>query len=232
MSLAIIKDYEPIELMYIEIFEKDPENKDPKSFRHVILPYINSLTIFKDKTKYITRIDISTQNKFFITLRTNDKKIVHYKNSVIFNEPKPFIKAFIRNMVLGRETYKFYGTTAVQELQFDVEIPLYLSYDEILESDCIRAVEYNEYCTTMMRYIDLLNSYTNRNDKNSQMVSDLTEKKSKIREAELKDILNLVAQKKRLETTYTENENKITVSTFLCIGFIIFIIWYYITRFF
>ena len=84
----------------------------------------------------------------------------------------------------------------------------------------------------MMRYIDLLNSYTNRNDKNSQMVSDLTEKKSKIREAELKDILNLVAQKKRLETTYTENENKITVSTFLCIGFIIFIIWYCITRFF
>ena len=74
MSLAIIKDYEPIELMYIEIFENDPEAKDPKSFRHVILPYINSLTIFKDKTKYITRIDISTQNKFFITLRTNDKK--------------------------------------------------------------------------------------------------------------------------------------------------------------
>ena len=61
MSLAIIKDYEPIELMYIEIFEKDPENKDPKSFRHIILPYINSLTIFKDKTKYITRIDISTK---------------------------------------------------------------------------------------------------------------------------------------------------------------------------
>ena len=61
MSLALTKYYEPIELMYIEIFEQVPEFKEPTSFRYVILPYINSFEIFKDKTKCITKIDISTK---------------------------------------------------------------------------------------------------------------------------------------------------------------------------
>ena len=138
-------------------------------------------------------------------------------------------------MELGRETYKFYGTTAVQELQFDVEIPLYLSYDEILESDCIRAVEYNEYCTTMMRYIDLLNSYTNANEKNTPILDNLKKEISDIKNSydveDLDELRKLVAQRKCIETIATKNEDKITIYTFLCIALIIFIYWYYTTQF-
>ena len=64
MSLALQKYREPIDLMYIDIFEKDKEDTSPE--RYVILPYINSMEIFK-RTKYIKKIDISTK-----------KKILHY----------------------------------------------------------------------------------------------------------------------------------------------------------
>ena len=238
MSLALQKYREPIDLMYIDIFEKDKEDTSPE--RYVILPYINSMEIFKG-TKYITKIDISTQKKFFITLFTTDNKIVHYKKNIVFEQAKPFINGFIRNMEF--ETVKYtniYGTvhrrakdktiTMIEDkLEFGVETPMDKPHNQYSEDilpspiDCIRKIDYNEYNDTMMRYIRLLNNYTNVCESNILLIPHLQQ------EISTKDSLfninfdlldELTRHFKRLADISGKNYNYMLIYGGLCFIFI------------
>ena len=230
MSLALQKYREPIDLMYIDIFEKDKEDTSPE--RYVILPYINSMEIFKG-TKYITKIDISTQKKFFITLRTPDKKYIHYKKSIVFEQAKPFIHGFIRYMEFEKNQYTtIYRTVDIngqvipktiieEKLEFGVEIPIYDTFPSPI--DCIRKIDYNEYNDTMMRYIRLLNNYTNVCESNILLIPHLQQ------EISTKDSLfninfdlldELTRHFKRLADISGKNYNYMLIYGGLCFIFI------------
>ena len=92
-----------------------------------------------------------------------------------------------------------------------------------------------EYCTTIPRYINLLNSYTNANDKNTPILDSLKNEISDIKDTfdveDLDELRKVVAQTKRIETIATKNEDQVTIYTFLCIALLIFIYWYYTTQF-
>ena len=230
MSLALQKYREPIDLMYIDIFEKDKEDTSPE--RYVILPYINSMEIFKG-TKYITKIDISTQKKFFITLFTTDNKIVHYKKNIVFERAKPFINGLIRNMDFEQIQYTtIYRTVDIngqvipktiieEQLEFGVEIPIYDTFPSPI--DCIRKIDYNEYNDTMMRYIRLLNNYTNVCESNILLIPHLQQ------EISTKDSLfninfdlldELTRHFKRLADISGKNYNYMLIYGGLCFIFI------------
>ena len=100
-------ELEPIEIMYIDLFIIDIESKITSRKRLIILPYINEYDFMvNEKSIVITRIDFFTQNKFFLSLRTYENKIVHYKESVVIKDLRLYTGGFIRNMEFGN--YKTY----------------------------------------------------------------------------------------------------------------------------
>jgi len=239
-------ELEPIEPMYIDLFIIDPESKITSRKRLIILPYINEYDFMvNEKPIVITKIDFFTQNKFFLSLRTYENKIVHYKESVVIKDLRLYTGGFIRNMAFGN--YKIYfiknknsetETMIHEELIFGVEIPINERKGDHLEHlnrlDCVHSVDYMEYCTTIPRYIDLLNSYTNANEKNTLILDNLKKQISDIKDSydieDLDELRKVVAQTKRIEPIATNNEDQVTIYTFLCIALLIFIYWYYTTQ--
>ena len=247
----VYTELEPIEIMYIDLFIIDIESKITSRKRLIILPYINEYDFMvNEKSIVITRIDFFTQNKFFLSLRTYENKIVHYKESVVIKDLRLYTGGFIRNMEFGNyktyfiknknpETGEETERMIQEELIFGVEIPINETkgdhFEHLNRLDCVRSVDYMEYCTTIPRYINLLNSYTNANDKNTPILDSLKNEISDIKDTfdveDLDELRKVVAQTKRIETIATKNEDQVTIYTFLCIALLIFIYWYYTTQF-
>ena len=191
-------------------------------------------------------------NSGFVLYRTNARLFSDIRDlcSVVIKDLRLYTGGFIRSMEFGN--YKIYfiknknsetgeetETMIQEELIFGVEIPINEDkgdhFEHLKRLDCVLSVDYMEYCTTIPRYIDLLNSYTNANEKNTPILDNLKKEISDIKNSydveDLDELRKLVAQRKCIETIATKNEDKITIYTFLCIALIIFIYWYYTTQF-
>ena len=202
-------DTDSMEPMYIEVLYTDT----PYFVKYYVSPYTKSYVIFDNVTKHILQLRNLTRNHYFVSLYTNDDRVVHYKDTIKFETNRLAVKGVVRNVLYHPNTI------------YNVELPSNNeNEDDTGECIFITNYEYDEYCKNMMLCMELMNSYTTEKYENDFISLDL-----------MSDIFRLVDETKEFDSNLKmfafqknylqKTRNKFSYySTFLIVYIIIAII--------